>query len=58
MGLTDLCSFEQFDELLLLQSGGRVVYNGPLGPDSKTLLDYLERNGAKKCSERANPAEV
>ncbi|KAJ5216103.1 uncharacterized protein N7498_002510 [Penicillium cinerascens] len=49
--------FEQFDELLLLESGGRVVYNGPLGSDSKTLIDYFEKNGAKKCSPHANPAE-
>lgn len=51
-------SFEQFDELLLLQSGGRVVYNGALGPDSKTLIEYFERNGGKACSPHANPAEV
>ncbi|KAJ6160946.1 ABC multidrug transporter atrF [Penicillium chermesinum] len=49
--------FEQFDELLLLQSGGRVVYNGSLGSDSKTLIEYFERNGGKKCSPQANPAE-
>ncbi|KAJ5168761.1 CDR ABC transporter [Penicillium canariense] len=49
--------FEQFDELLLLQSGGRVVYNGDLGHDSKTMIDYFERNGGKKCSPSANPAE-
>jgi ATP-binding cassette subfamily G (WHITE) protein 2 (SNQ2) len=50
--------FEQFDELLLLKSGGRVVYNGALGSDSKTLINYFERNGGKKCSLNANPAEV
>lgn len=50
--------FEEFDELLLLQSGGRVVYNGALGSDSKTLIDYFERNGGNKCSPHANPAEV
>lgn len=50
--------FEQFDDLLLLQSGGMVVYNGELGPDSKTLIDYFERNGGKKCPPDANPAEV
>jgi ABC-type multidrug transport system ATPase subunit len=50
--------FENFDELLLLQSGGKVVYNGPLGNDSKTLIDFFERNGGKKCSPYANPAEV
>jgi ATP-binding cassette subfamily G (WHITE) protein 2 (SNQ2) len=50
--------FENFDDLLLLKTGGRVVYNGPLGNDSKTLIDYFERNGGKKCSPHANPAEV
>jgi ABC-type multidrug transport system ATPase subunit len=50
--------FENFDELLLLQSGGKVVYNGPLGNDSKTLIDFFEKNGGKKCSPHANPAEV
>ncbi|KAJ5899540.1 CDR ABC transporter [Penicillium taxi] len=49
--------FEQFDELLLLQSGGRVVYNGALGSDSRTLISYFERNGGKKCSSKENPAE-
>lgn len=50
--------FENFDELLLLKSGGIVVYNGPLGNDSKTLIDYLEQNGGRKCSPHENPAEV
>jgi ABC-type multidrug transport system ATPase subunit len=50
--------FENFDELLLLKSGGRVVYNGPLGDDSKTLIDYFEQNGGRKCSPHENPAEV
>ncbi|OJJ45430.1 hypothetical protein ASPZODRAFT_69926 [Penicilliopsis zonata CBS 506.65] len=49
--------FEEFDDLLLLQSGGRVVYNGELGHDSKMLIDYFESNGARKCSPHANPAE-
>ena len=49
--------FEYFDELLLLKSGGRVVYHGSLGKDSTTLIDYFERNGAKKCPPKANPAE-
>ena len=50
--------FENFDELLLLKSGGSVVYNGPLGNDSRTLIDYFEQNGGRKCSPRENPAEV
>ncbi|KAJ5287465.1 hypothetical protein N7478_003151 [Penicillium angulare] len=49
--------FEQFDELILLQSGGRVVYNGPLGSDSRTLIKYFETKGGMKCSLHANPAE-
>ena len=49
--------FEYFDELILLQAGGRIVYHGELGHDSRTLLDYLERNGAKNCPPDANPAE-
>ena len=49
--------FEYFDELILLKSGGRVVYHGELGKDSRHLIDYFERNGAHKCPPRANPAE-
>jgi ABC-type multidrug transport system ATPase subunit/ABC-type multidrug transport system permease subunit len=49
--------FQHFDTLLLLKSGGRTVYFGDLGHDSRTLLDYLESNGAKKCAPNANPAE-
>lgn len=49
--------FTHFDTLLLLKSGGRTVYFGELGNDSKTLLNYLESNGAKRCPPKANPAE-
>ncbi len=49
--------FEEFDELLLLKSGGRVVYHGPLGKDSRHMIDYFEHNGAKKCPKSMNPAE-
>ena len=49
--------FEHFDELILLKSGGRVVYHGELGKDSRHLIDYFEKNGAKHCSRKANPAE-
>lgn len=49
--------FEHFDELLLLKSGGRIVYHGPLGKDSRQLINYFENNGAKKCEPSANPAE-
>ena len=49
--------FEHFDELVLLKSGGRIVYHGELGKGSRTLIDYFEKNGAKHCSSKANPAE-
>jgi ATP-binding cassette, subfamily G (WHITE), member 2, SNQ2 len=49
--------FEHFDELLLLKSGGRVAYHGPLGNDSQELIRYFESNGAHKCPPKANPAE-
>lgn len=49
--------FEYFDELLLLKSGGRVVYHGSLGKDSRDLIKYFQTNGAKKCPPRSNPAE-
>lgn len=33
--------FGTFDELLLLQRRGRVVYNGPVGRDGECLVQYL-----------------
>eukprot|EP00026_Physarum_polycephalum_P000517 Phypoly_transcript_00518.p1 GENE.Phypoly_transcript_00518~~Phypoly_transcript_00518.p1 ORF type:complete len:1364 (+),score=213.76 Phypoly_transcript_00518:489-4580(+) len=49
--------FEYFDRLLLLARGGKTVYFGDIGPNSRTMLDYFEKNGAPKCEESENPAE-
>lgn len=49
--------FEHFDDLVLLKSGGRVVYAGELGKDSQNLIGYFESNGGPKCPHDANPAE-
>lgn len=49
--------FEHFDELILLKSGGRVVYAGELGQDSQKLINYFQENGGDKCPPSANPAE-
>lgn len=49
--------FEEFDNLMLLKSGGRLVFHGELGKDSKNLIKYFESNGAKKCPKDMNPAE-
>ncbi|MBW0485131.1 hypothetical protein O181_024846 [Austropuccinia psidii MF-1] len=48
--------FENFDRLLLLKKGGRCVYFGDIGADSRVLCSYLARNGAP-CPDNANPAE-
>lgn len=45
--------FEMFDNLLLLQRGGRTVYFGEIGEDSCTIRNYFERNGAH-CQPDAN----
>lgn len=46
-----------FDDLLLLQRGGKTVYFGELGPRGRTLIDYMERNGASKITPERNPAD-
>lgn len=49
--------FQRFDRLLLLAKGGRTVYFGEIGKNSKTLIDYFVRNGGPDCPPNANPAE-
>ncbi|GME76728.1 unnamed protein product [Ambrosiozyma monospora] len=49
--------FEEFDRLLLLKKGGQTVYFGDIGEHSRTLLNYFESQGARKCSDEENPAE-
>ncbi|KAL2818268.1 ABC-2 type transporter-domain-containing protein [Aspergillus granulosus] len=49
--------FQQFDRLLFLAKGGRTVYFGDIGEESRTLLDYFEANGARACGSSENPAE-
>lgn len=49
--------FQRFDRLLFLAKGGRTVYFGEIGNNSKILQGYFERNGAPECPPAANPAE-
>ncbi|KAF9064956.1 putative ABC multidrug transporter [Rhodocollybia butyracea] len=49
--------FQEFDRLLFLASGGRTVYFGEIGENSKTLTSYFESQGASPCPPDANPAE-
>ncbi|XP_023759508.1 ABC transporter G family member 29 [Lactuca sativa] len=49
--------FESFDELLLLKRGGKVIYAGPLGRHSQSIIDYFEEvPGVPKITEKYNPA--
>ncbi|KAG5994055.1 ZEB2-regulated ABC transporter 1 [Claviceps lovelessii] len=49
--------FQRFDRLLFLARGGKTVYFGDIGENSKTMISYFERNGGHACPEAANPAE-
>jgi len=48
--------FESFDRLLLLEKGGKTVYFGDIGDDSKTIREYFACHGAI-CPPSVNPAE-
>eukprot|EP00250_Pteridium_aquilinum_P022353 c25359_g2_i2 orf=102-4673(+) len=49
--------FEAFDELLLMKTGGQVIYCGPLGRESCRLVEYFESiPGVPKIKEGYNPA--
>ncbi|PSN63765.1 hypothetical protein BS50DRAFT_576389 [Corynespora cassiicola Philippines] len=49
--------FQEFDRLLFLAKGGKTVYFGEIGKNSRKLLDYFESNGGRKCDDQENPAE-
>ncbi|KAJ3454529.1 hypothetical protein MRS44_013129 [Fusarium solani] len=49
--------FQTFDHLLFLAQGGKTVYFGDIGPQSRILLDYFARAGGRPCGGQENPAE-
>ncbi|KAI1333509.1 ABC-2 type transporter-domain-containing protein [Xylariaceae sp. FL0016] len=49
--------FQRFDRLLFLAKGGKTVYFGDIGENSRTMTSYFERHGAPPCPPEANPAE-
>ncbi|KAK7756965.1 hypothetical protein SLS62_000981 [Diatrype stigma] len=63
-GQTVLCTihqpsaelFELFEHLILLIPGGRLAYDGPLGPKCSTVLEYFARS-TQPCGKHENPAE-
>ncbi|KAM3752301.1 hypothetical protein ACB098_03G007200 [Castanea mollissima] len=49
--------FEAFDELILLKSGGHVIYSGSLGQHSACVIEYFESIPAvPKIKNNYNPA--
>ncbi|KAF4271828.1 hypothetical protein CNMCM8812_000266 [Aspergillus fumigatus] len=48
--------FAEFDTLLLLAKGGKMVYFGDIGDNAQTVKDYFARYGAP-CPANVNPAE-
>eukprot|EP01018_Ginkgo_biloba_P004062 Gb_34645 [translate_table: standard] len=49
--------FEAFDELFLMKRGGQVIYAGPLGRHSHTLIEYFTAiDGVPEIKEGTNPA--
>ncbi|KAH9733969.1 ABC transporter G family member 33 [Citrus sinensis] len=49
--------FESFDELILLKTGGRIIYSGPLGNHSSRVIEYFEGiPGVPQITNNYNPA--
>ncbi|KKK16272.1 hypothetical protein ARAM_003175 [Aspergillus rambellii] len=48
--------FAEFDTLLLLAKGGKMVYFGDIGNNGSIVKDYFARHGAP-CPSEVNPAE-
>ncbi|XP_022154233.1 pleiotropic drug resistance protein 3-like isoform X2 [Momordica charantia] len=49
--------FESFDELILLKTGGHVIYYGPLGRHSSKVIEFFEQvPGVSMIRENHNPA--
>ncbi|KAK8914331.1 Pleiotropic drug resistance protein 3 [Platanthera zijinensis] len=49
--------FESFDELLLMKKGGQIIFDGPLGQNSRMLVEYFENiAGIPKIKDYTNPA--
>ncbi|XP_058191671.1 pleiotropic drug resistance protein 3-like isoform X2 [Rhododendron vialii] len=49
--------FEAFNELILLKTGGRIIYSGPLGHHSSSVIKYFEDiSGVPTIKSNYNPA--
>lgn len=64
-GQTVLCTIHQpagevigtFDHLVLLVKGGNLAYDGSLGKNCETAVDYFQQRSQVICNEGQNPAE-
>ncbi|KAK8366846.1 hypothetical protein V6Z11_A02G144100 [Gossypium hirsutum] len=65
MGRTVVCTihqpsidiFEAFDELILMKTGGQIIYSGPLGQNSMRIVEYFQNiPGVPKIKDNYNPA--
>ncbi|XP_010541365.1 PREDICTED: ABC transporter G family member 42-like [Tarenaya hassleriana] len=49
--------FEAFDELILMKTGGKLIYYGPIGQNSRSVIEYFENiSGVPKIQSNYNPA--
>uniref|UniRef100_A0A803KN58 ABC transporter domain-containing protein n=1 Tax=Chenopodium quinoa TaxID=63459 RepID=A0A803KN58_CHEQI len=49
--------FEAFDELMLLKTGGHIIYSGPLGQQSSKVIEYFQTiPSMPKIKDNYNPA--
>ncbi|KAK9136565.1 hypothetical protein Sjap_007159 [Stephania japonica] len=49
--------FEAFDELILMKTGGHIIYSGPMGEHSSRIIEYLEAiPGVPRIKDNYNPA--
>ncbi|XP_039067178.1 pleiotropic drug resistance protein 3-like [Hibiscus syriacus] len=49
--------FEAFDELILMKTGGSIIYSGPLGQQSSRVIEYFQNiPGVPKIKDDYNPA--
>ncbi|RYR31600.1 hypothetical protein Ahy_B01g056429 isoform C [Arachis hypogaea] len=49
--------FESFDELILMKTGGCIIYSGPLGKHSSRVIEYFESiPGMPKIKDNYNPS--
>ncbi|KAJ8131104.1 hypothetical protein O1611_g2521 [Lasiodiplodia mahajangana] len=49
--------FRMFDQLLLLEKGGRTLYFGEIGNNARTVIQYFESHTESRCGSQQNPAE-